>query len=313
MVLVTTIRQVLSIADAMERGAAKRYATLADCMRRVGHTDLAHVFDALALEEMQHVESVKHLAQASQSVGPEADIAGFALPRTFEIDDAGSAALLTPYKALSLAVRCEEEAFTFWAYVASETANSEVRVQAEAMARQELVHAAKLRHERRRAYHAEKQQRQPEPVDVLDNDAMRAFIGRQEHETAEILNGAADRLDGSIDPDLVTLMRKFAGSMAFAESPVTKRSSGTLGNIERAAVVGSVGILFEAAGSVENLLEQYLVMMRRTEHFDGKNRLENRCESATATVANLNACLYALEPSLKELARPSVAPGARRQ
>jgi len=133
--LVTTIRQMLSIADAMERGAAKRYETLGGCMRRVGHLDLARVFDALALEERHHVDSVAHLQKAAHTATSEADLAGFSLPETFGVEDAASAALLTPYKALSIAVRCEEEAFTFWTYVASETTDAGVRVQAEAMAR----------------------------------------------------------------------------------------------------------------------------------------------------------------------------------
>jgi rubrerythrin len=313
MVLVTTIRQMLSIADAMERGAAERYEAFAACMRRVGHADLADVFDALALEERQHVDSVEKLAQASQAVGADADITGFALPAAFEVGDVGSAALLTPYKALSIAVRCEEEAFTFWAYVASEATNVEVRTRAEAMARQELVHASKLRHQRRRAYHAEKQQPQAEIADALDTDTMRAFIGRQEDETAEVLHASADRLDGSTDADLVRLMRGFAVRLADVGRPVETISSGAFASVERAAAVGPVGILFEAAGSVENLLDQYLVLIRRGEHFGGTDPLESRCEAATAIIANLNACLYALEPSLKELANASgqTAPGAR--
>jgi hypothetical protein len=171
------------------------------------------------------------------------------------------------------------------------------------MARQELVHAAKLRHERRRAYHAEKRQRPAELVDDLGSETLRAFIGRQEDETAEILSGAADRLDGRIDPGLVDLMRRFAGELVATRSPVEK--GGRITTIERAAAIGPVGILFEAAGSVENLIEQYLVMMRRSEHMEDQTTLETRCEAATATAGNLNACLYALEPSLKEFARPS--------
>jgi rubrerythrin len=291
---------MLSIADAMERGAAKRYETLAECMRRVGHADLARIFDALAVEERHHVESVERLAEASKVAGPAADVAGFALPETFEIEDAGSAALLTPYKALSMAVRCEEDAFRFWTYVASETTNADVRAQAEAMARQELVHAAKLRHERRRAYHADRLKRHAEPLDALDSDTVRAFIGRQEGETAEVLNGAAGRLEGSIDPGLVKLMRTFADSLADgAHGETMPLPAGA--DLERAASVGPVGILFEAAGSVEKLIEQYLVLIGRNSDPDGQSPLEKRCEAATATVANMNACLYALEPSLLAL------------
>ena len=302
MVLVTTIRQVLAIADALERAAVRRYESLGACMRRVGHADLARVFEALAQEERQHVENVEHLAQASQSSGPSDDISELMLPETFEIGDAAAAALLTPYKALSLAVRGEEQAFSFWTYVASEAANAEVRAQAEAMARQELVHAAKLRHERRRAYHAERQRKQPETVDTLDDATLRSFIGRQERETATTLRDAARHLDGEVDPTLLHLIRGFAASLS-AEPSAVAPTTETATLIQRAAAVGAVGILFEAAGSVEQLIEQYLVLLRRSEHASGLEDVSRRCEHATAAVAGLNACLYALEPSLAELAQ----------
>jgi rubrerythrin len=267
----------------------------------VGHADLARVFEALAQEERQHVENVEHLAQTSQSSGPAESIAEFMLPETFEIGDAASAALLTPYKALGLAVRGEEQAFSFWTYVASEAGNAEVRAQAEAMARQELVHAAKLRHERRRAYHAERQRQEPEFVDTLDDDAMRGFIGRQERETATTLHDAAGHLDGAVDPGLLQLIRGFAASISVEPSAAAPEMGPTT-VIQRAAAVGAVGILFEAAGSVEQLIEQYLVLLRRSEHASGLEEVSRRCEKASAAVAGLNACLYALEPSLTELA-----------
>jgi len=303
-VLVTTIAQVLAIAGALERAAVRRYEALGACMRRVGHAELARVFEALAQEERQHVESVEHLAQASQSSGSFGDIAGLTLPETFELVDAAAAALLTPYKALSIAVRGEEQAFSFWTYVASEATNTEVRAQAEAMARQELVHAAKLRHERRHAYHAERQRWQPEAADALDGDALQSFIGRQERETATAVLDAAQRLDGQVDPGLLLLIRGFAASIS-AEASSEKAAIGSAANIQRAATVGAVGILFEAAGSVEKLIEQYLVLLGRSEQAGGLEEASRRCEKATATVAALNDHLYALEPSLTELAHPA--------
>jgi len=300
MVLVTTVQQVLVLADALERAAVRRYEVLGACMRRVGHPELARVFEALAQEERQHVESVEHLTHSHAS-GPAAEIVGMTLPETFEIADAATAALLTPYKALGIAVRGEEQAFSFWTYVASESANAEVRRQAETMARQELVHAAKLRHERRRAYHAERQGTPQEPADTLDDAALRNFIARQESETANALHDAAEHLKGAIDPDLLRLIRGFAASIA-VESRAEQPALGSPSVIQNAASVGPVGILFEAAGSVEKLVEQYLVLLRRSTHAGGLEEVSRRCEKATAAVAGLNASLYALEPSLAELA-----------
>ncbi|GAB2174769.1 ferritin-like domain-containing protein [Dongia sp. agr-C8] len=305
MVLVTTTQQVLAIADALERAAVRRYEALGACMRRVGHAELARIFEALAQEERQHVESVEHLMQTSASSGSTGDIAGLALPETFEIGDAAVAARLTPYTALSIAVRGEEQAFSFWTYVASEAANGEVRGQAEAMARQELVHAAKLRHARRQAYHAERQGRQPEATDALDDGAMQSFVARQERETAAALRAATQPLEGQVDPRLLQQIRGFAASIS---ASADEAAMGSAALIQRAAAVGPVGILFEAAGSVEKLIEQYLVLLRRSEHARGQEEVSGRCEKATAMVAALNDCLYALEPSLTELAHqaPSV-------
>jgi rubrerythrin len=301
MVLVTTVRQVLALADALERAAVRRYEVLGACMRRVGHAELARVFEALAQEERQHVESVEHLTQLSQSSGSAGDIAGFTLPETFEIGDAAAAARLTPYRALSIAVRGEEQAFSFWTYVASEAANAEVRAQAESMARQELVHAARLRHERRQAYHAERERKQPEAGDALDDGALRSFIGSQERETATVLRDATAHLEGEIEPGRLRLIRGFAESIS-ADAAAELAPNGSASVIQRAAAVGAIGILFEAAGSVDKLIDQYLVLLRRSEHASGVEDVSRRCEKATAAVAGLNDCLYALEPSLTEFA-----------
>jgi rubrerythrin len=80
------------------------------------------------------------------------------LPETF--DDEGIAAadprLLSAYRSLATAVRNEERAFAFWAYVAAQAGTPEIREAAEAMAREELGHVATLRRERRRAFRAER-------------------------------------------------------------------------------------------------------------------------------------------------------------
>ena len=80
-------------------------------------------------------------------------------PATFDaqtISEITSSSLMTPYRALSMAVRNEERAFAFWSYVAAHAGQGELKRAAETMARQELEHVAKLRKERRRAYHEER-------------------------------------------------------------------------------------------------------------------------------------------------------------
>jgi rubrerythrin len=80
------------------------------------------------------------------------------LPQTFDDEGTGTASpgLVTPYRALSMAVRNEERAFTFWGYIAAHAESHEIGQAAESMAREELGHVALLRRERRRAYHQQR-------------------------------------------------------------------------------------------------------------------------------------------------------------
>jgi len=70
----------------------------------------------------------------------------------------------SPYRALAFAVHNEEIAFRFYTHVAAESENEAVRKYAEVLAREELGHAALLRAERRRAYHAERDGHKVEPI-----------------------------------------------------------------------------------------------------------------------------------------------------
>jgi hypothetical protein len=74
---------------------------------------------------------------------------------TFDDEGAGTVApeLVDAYRAFSMAVRNEERAFSFWIYVAAQSPSPELRAAAEQMAREELDHVARLRRERRRAFH----------------------------------------------------------------------------------------------------------------------------------------------------------------
>jgi rubrerythrin len=136
-----TIAEALAIAYAMSQEAAQRYGVLAAAFRRLGHGDVAEIFQWLADEERDRVDSVEYRSQHLLHRLPDPANAWGKFPETFT--GAGPSALLTPYKALSDAVRHEERAFAFWAYVAAATASEEVRAQAESFARQELTHAAK--------------------------------------------------------------------------------------------------------------------------------------------------------------------------
>jgi rubrerythrin len=312
MVPVKTTAEVLAIAEALEQAAVQRYAALGQCMRRVGHADVARIFEDLAEEEKRHVESVHRLADLWRPTEAAPDIGRWVLPETFEMEQAGSAALLTPYKALSIAVRGEERAFSFWTYVASEADQDEIRVKAETMARQELVHAAKLRHERRRAFHAERGLRKTDDPTVLDAGALRARLGLREAEAADLLSLAADHLDGKVDPAIPQVLRGLADRFRSAKVESQSRAAGAAmkANAKRAAVAGPAGTLFEAIGVLDGLVEHYLILLGHSIDPNAMSEeMSRRCDRAIAVIGQLNAALYALDPALKELARraPSVA------
>lgn len=153
-----SLDELFALADAMEREAANRYSELADAMAAQKRDDLATVFAELAAAEREHVDSVTRWSRTRRGKAPDPSLVRWEAPETFDTEtmaELKASHLLTPYRALSMAVRNEERAFAFWSYVAAFTADAEIRRAAEAMAREELGHVATLRKARRRAYHRE--------------------------------------------------------------------------------------------------------------------------------------------------------------
>lgn len=149
------IAELMGLAAAMEAEAMARYAQLAAEMERQGDAALAATFRAMLEEERRHVAQVTAWSVAATGAAPAA--VQWELPseiaRSWE-DVAGSA-LLTPYRALAVAVLNEERGFAFYSYIAAHAADAGTRIAAERLASEELDHAAALRRLRRRAYHRE--------------------------------------------------------------------------------------------------------------------------------------------------------------
>jgi rubrerythrin len=186
--------ELFALAHAMEQEAATRYSSLADEMRRQDKVALAVVFEHLAAEERSHVDSVVQWSESRLGTPPDPALISWEGPETFDtktVSEITNSALMTPYRALSMAVRNEERAFAFWSYVAAHADPGEIQRAAETMARQELEHVAKLRKERRRAYHKEKKRgRRP------SSDAGTLDAGALEAKLAEYLEKLAAGLEG---------------------------------------------------------------------------------------------------------------------
>lgn len=157
-VTIRSLEELFAVAAAMEREAIAGYADLAQRMRNKNRPELAEVFEQLVAEETMHLESVGHFSQSLTGKAP--DLSALRGEPDHLFDDEGTATiapeLVSAYRAFSIAVRNEERAFAFWTYVAAQGISDELRRAAEQMAREELDHVARLRRERRLAFHAKR-------------------------------------------------------------------------------------------------------------------------------------------------------------
>lgn len=187
---VTSIEELFAIACAMEREAADRYAEIADRMRREGNPTLAEVFASLSADERGHLDSVVEWSQTTNGQNPDPAQIRWELPETFDDEGAftSNPRLLSAYRALAMAVRNEERAFAFWSYVAAHAGSPDIRQAAEVMAHEELGHVATLRRERRKAFHAERDQLK----DGRETVGIGQGLAALEWRLAELLEALAD-------------------------------------------------------------------------------------------------------------------------
>jgi rubrerythrin len=319
---VTSVDEMVAIAHAMEREAAARYAMLADCMRRVDQSDVADLLDGLAAEERSHVDSVERLAQQTLHHAPGTAPAHALLPKTFaREEEATAAALLSAYRTLSIAVCHEERAFAFWTYVAAHSANSTLRGLAETFARQELIHAAKLRQARRRAFHAERDQRRPPARDAETGPApaeTRGDAARLEAGFAAFCIAAEQQLRSGVDLVTAALFQSLGDEAQRAAAALDPTDSHVDSEMERQTAirrsathgVNAAALLFEAAGMIEDADYRYVEWLDASATAEGVRDLEARAQAATARLARINARLYALEPAIAAIARSN--PGTAR-
>jgi rubrerythrin len=301
------IDEIVAAANALERAAAHRYRGLAQAMRGVGHDDVAQIFDDLASEEEQHVLNVEKLANTLLGKLPGEELVRWVLPETFGAEEAGSPALLTPYKALSIAVRSEERAFAFWSYVAANADAEPVRALAESMARQELLHAAKFRAARRKAYRAETGLRRQAPeaaAQPLAPDELRSEAIQMGTEAVAFLSLAASRLDQLKDPQSASLVREIASTIIAAGLSMSGRDDGALvaKAAERLERANPAGVLFEVEGVLEWRVERYIELLDRSPDAEMAAELQRLADEAMQLVSHLHTRLATVEPSLRALA-----------
>ena len=294
------IEEIVATANALERAAARRYRRLAHAMWSVGHEDVAYIFDELAAEEEQHVESVEKLAATLLGRLPTDDVVRWVLPETFGAEEAGSLALLTPYRTLSIAVRAEERAFAFWSYVAANATAEPVRALAEKMAHQELAHAARFRVERRKAYHAEFRRRRSPPEAAgqpISLEDLRAETANLRPEAVAFLAGAAARLDQLGDHKSAAVVREVVNEMTAEEDRSLPIGSPIP---ERLQPLGPAAVLFEIEGILERRVERYIDLLDRSPGAHISVVLERLADEATRLASRVHARLVAIDPSISD-------------
>lgn len=148
---VSSAEQLIAIAHAMEREAARRYRELAARMRIQNEDSLAKLFIFLAEIEDKHAVEVEARGEGITGHPPGSASMPWDVPENFDEEEARSARL-SPYRALAIAVRNEERAFVFYTYVAASAATPTLARLAEQFAVDELSHAGLLRRERRKAW-----------------------------------------------------------------------------------------------------------------------------------------------------------------
>jgi rubrerythrin len=266
-----SLDELFALAHAMEHEAANRYGELAEEMQRQSKHDLAQVFTQLAAAEREHVDSVARWSRSRRGKDPDPALVRWEAPETFDADAAAevkTSRLMTPYRALAMAVRNEERAFAFWSYLAAYSEDPEIKKASEAMAKEELGHVATLRKERRRAYHREH--------DWKSADGVPAQVD-------------ARRLELRLAAQLADLERRLTGPAAARTRELIEETSGMA---EEAAGFGrfpnAVGGT-DALEIAEALVDGYLDGAERSDDATRVETLQRLAEKAISRLAWLRS------------------------
>lgn len=263
-----TLGEMLAIAASMEKEAIDGYLDLSARMSAFGRPDLAKVFDALVAEETGHLDKVREWSAVSGNVDT---VTAGATETQFDDEGAGIVApqLLSAYRAFSMAVRNEERAFMFWTYVSAHAQSSEIRHAAERMAREELGHVAKLRSERRRAFHLERTESSHTRSDLC------ILEGR--------LSGWLEATAEGAEPDLVQIVREHG----LASRSRVRSLEGRAFQVQLPFDGGVAGSTDAALALSEHILDCYL-------YIGDHATTEQDAERAQTFAAQLISCIQTI-------------------
>lgn len=138
---IETVAELLAHAHAMESEAYDRYLDLAEQMEVHNNAEVAELFRKMANVELAHVQKILERIgdMALPRLSPwEYSWLGQDSPESATAADAHY--MMTPYHALQLALRAEQQAQAFYAQVVSTSRDDAVRELARELADEEREH-----------------------------------------------------------------------------------------------------------------------------------------------------------------------------
>lgn len=155
---IASLDEIYSIADALGHNTIGACERLAVEMEACRNDDTARVFEDLAERETVHVQSIARQAEtAGAKIGVEIDDIWLAQDLRGDLarEIADNPYLMTPYRALRLAVINKERVFEILSMLAANQEDDVIRRHAELLAQGQLSEIAQLRLRRRRASRSE--------------------------------------------------------------------------------------------------------------------------------------------------------------
>jgi rubrerythrin len=203
---IRSVRQLAGIANEIETQTIEAYRALARQMARRGHAETARTLLQMAAEAEAHA-AVHWPAGRPGGIGDRGDRSIDMLPPEFAglWDAVRESALLTPYRALALAVQNEQRAFVFYSYLAAHAQDAAAAEEAERLALAKLRHAAALRRWRRAAYRDEKFGEAR--AETVDPDLLASWVPEAERKIAVCHRSVAHALKLAGDEDSAALLR----------------------------------------------------------------------------------------------------------
>lgn len=194
---ITSVAELTAVRADMSDRAATSYREHARAAAAAGNAEAAAILQGLAAERRARGAGTAAAASAEPDEMADED------PYT-----------VTAYRVLSIAVRDEMRAFAFYASVAAHAPNRELRQLAEALAHEQLGHAAMLRRERREAWRRTWNGTGRHPRSPQNLDELRVLADRLEGDMAARHGALADAAGSLGDLVSAEVLRGVAGEAA---------------------------------------------------------------------------------------------------